>query len=68
MIIHIKNITADHSFIKEFLLNIDLQHYLCNKDTYTINDATEKQYQQIVEFSNKLFAVNKIIFVKKNGL
>jgi hypothetical protein len=68
MIIHIKNITAEHLVIKHFLLGIGLQHYVVNKDTYTIENATDNQYDEIVEFGKELSATDKIIFVKKNGL
>jgi hypothetical protein len=68
MIIHIKNITAEHLVIKHFLLGMGLKEYLLNKDTYTIENATEQQYEEIVGLAKELGAVNKVIFVKKNGL
>jgi hypothetical protein len=68
MIIHIKNITAEHLVIKHFLLGIGLKNYIVNKDTYTISDATEQQYQEIVDLAKELGAVNKVIIIKKNGL
>ena len=68
MTIHIKNITAQHSIISQFLLGIGLDQYAINKDTFTIENVTEQQYQEIVNFANELKANHKIIFVKKNGL
>jgi hypothetical protein len=68
MIIHLKNITADHYVISQFLLGIGLKDYAINKDTYTIENGTDELYQEIVNFANELKANNKIIFIKKNGL
>jgi hypothetical protein len=49
-------------------LGIGLDQYAINKDTFTIENVTEQQYQEIVNFANELKANHKIIFVKKNGL
>jgi hypothetical protein len=70
MTIHIKNISSSHERIENFLNQlVRVQGWTLIKDTYTIKDATEQQYEQMVEFENELKEEEgSIIFVKKNGL
>jgi hypothetical protein len=68
--IYIKNIDASHEKIENFLNQLVKNNgWSLIKDTYTIKDATEQQYEQIVEFEGKLKEEEgTTIFVKKNGL
>ena len=68
--IYIKNIDASHEKIENFLNQLVKNNgWSLIKDTYTIKDATEEQYEQIVEFEGVLKEEEGItIFVKKNGL
>ena len=68
--IYIKNIDASHEKIENFLNQLVKNNgWSLIKDTYTIKNATEQQYEQIVEFEGKLKEEEgTTIFVKKNGL
>ncbi|MEI7510109.1 MAG: hypothetical protein WCJ62_11675 [Flavobacterium sp.] len=70
MTIYLKNINASHERIENFLNQlVRSQGWTLIKDTYTIKDATEQQYEQMVEFEGELKEEeDSIIFVKKNGL
>jgi len=70
MTIYLKNIDASHERIENFLNQlVRSQGWTLIKDTYTIKDATEQQYEQMVEFEGELKEEEgSVIFVKKNGL
>ena len=67
---YLKNVNASHERIENFLNQlVRSQGWTLIKDTYTIKDATEQQYEQMVEFEGELKEQEgSIIFVKKNGL
>jgi len=70
MRVHIKNINASHERVENFLNQLIRRNgWVLTKDTYTIEDVTEQQYEQMLEFEIELKEEEgSVIFIKKNGL
>lgn len=69
MVVHIKNVSASAERIETFLKQLVKESgWTLTNDTYTLENLTEEDYEQIIEFGIELEADGAQIIVKKNGL